>query len=413
MSAAAPFVPPLPPGPRRVVVGALLVGTLLASMEVVVAGPAMPAVVQDLGAAGLYPWVFTAYVAAQTVTIPVYGWLADRWGRRDGYLLSVLLFVLGSAICGLADRMELVVAGRAVQGLGAGGLVPLTVTVFGDLYPLRERTRMQGIFSLVWGLSSLLGPLLGGLLTELWSWRAIFWINVAPGVVAGTIVVLALPRALGRHARAPDAPAGRLALLRDPTQQAVLGSGLVLGGVLLGVVGYVPLQVQAVGGGSVLDAGMALLPMSLAWTLAANLAGRLLGRLGFRGLTRAGTALVAAGCAALAWRADAAVGLVGLLLVGMGMGLVISTWNVAVQEAAPMHLRGTATSLSLFSRSVGGAVAVPALAAIAGIRPGTSSFAQVPDLPAGMGRLFLALAGAALVSAVIAWARFPAARSPD
>ena len=402
--APAPFVPPLPPGPRRVVVGALLVGTLLASMEVVVVGPAMPAVVQELGSAGLYPWVFTAYVAAQTLTIPAYGWLADRWGRRDGYLLSVVLFILGSAVCALADRMDLVVAGRAVQGLGAGGLIPLTVTVFGDLYPLRERTRIQGVFALVWGLSSLLGPLMGGLLTEAFSWRAIFWINVAPGVLAGAVVVFTLPRTLGRHARPAGGGGGAWTLLRDPTQQAILGSGLVLGGVLLGVVSYVPLLVQAVQGGSVLDAGLALLPMSLAWTLAANLAGRMLGRLGFRGLTRAGTALVALGCAGLAWRPDS---LAGLILMGLGMGLVISTWNVAAQEAAPPHLRGTATSLSLFSRSVGGAAAVPGLAALAGIRPDTASFSQVQDLPAGMDRIFLALALAAALAAVIAWLRFP------
>lgn len=404
-SPAPDFVPPVGPGARRVIVGALLVGTLLASLEVMVVGPAMPDVVAELGQAGLYPWVFSAYVVAQTVTIPAYGWLADRWGRRHSYLLSVGLFVAGSLVCALAPDMRIVVAGRALQGLGAGGLIPMTVTIFGDLYPARERTRMQGVFSLVWGVSSLLGPLAGGLLTELFSWRAIFEVNVLPGAVAAAIVAFVLPARLGQAGGDGQARrSGALSLLRSPTQQAVLGSGVVLGGVLLGVVGYLPLQVQAVDGGDPLDAGIALIPMTLSWTVAANLAGRLLDRLGFHGLTRLGAALVAAGGGLLALYPG---GGLGLLLLGMGFGFTISSWNVAVQEDAPPHLRGTATSWALFSRSIGGAVAVPLFAAIAGIRPDASSFAELAGLSDGMARLFGAIGLLSVLAAAIAVLRFP------
>jgi len=397
------FVSPIGPGQRRAVTSALLVGTFLSSLEVMVVGPAMPDVVGELGRAGLYPWVFTAYVVAQTATIPLYGWLADRWGRRNSYLLSVGLFVAGSLICAQAHTMPTVIAGRAVQGLGAGGLIPLTVTIFGDLYPVAERTRMQGIFSLIWGVSSLLGPLAGGALTELFTWRAIFDVNVLPGVIAAAAVAISLPANVGRGGHAHRGGHAWV-LLRDPTQQAVLLSGLLLGGLLLGIVGYLPVQVQAVQGGSALDAGLALIPMSLAWTLSANLAGRLLGRLGFRGLTRSGMALVLVGALVCAWRP---VHGAGLLLVGLGMGFTISTWNVAVQEAAPAHLRGTATSWALFSRSIGGAVAVPLFAALAGIDPDAASFESIPELTAGIGRIFDAIAVCALISAALAWLRFP------
>lgn len=405
IDAASPsrFVPPVGPRQRRAITGALLVGTFLSSLEVLVVGPAMPHVVGELGRAGLYPWVFTAYVAAQTASIPAYGWLADRWGRRNSYVLSVGLFVAGSLLCAGAHTMPVVIAGRAVQGLGAGGLIPLTVTIFGDLYPVAERTRMQGIFSLIWGISSLLGPLAGGVLTELFSWRAIFDVNVLPGVVAAAIVARTLPATVGRGAHS-ERGAGAWVLLGDPTQQAVLGSGLLLGGLLLGIVGYLPVQVQAVQHGTAIDAGLALIPMSLAWTLSANLAGRLLGRLGFRGLTRAGVVLIVLGATACALRP---VHPAGLLLIGLGMGLTISTWNVAVQEAAPPHLRGTATSWALFSRSIGGAVALPLFAGLAGIEPDATRFDSIPALTAGIGRIFDAIAVCALLSATIAWVRFP------
>ena len=139
-----------------------LLGTFLASLDVMVVTPAVPVMVNDLGGAGLYPWVFTAYIMAKVPMMPIYGRWSDRFGRRDTYLLGLTVFVLGSLLCALAPTMLGLIGGRLVQGLGGAALVILTVTIFGDLYPVAERTRMQGMFSLVWGVSSLLGPLAGG-----------------------------------------------------------------------------------------------------------------------------------------------------------------------------------------------------------------------------------------------------------
>lgn len=395
----------LPRSRRRLLVGALLVGTFLASLEVMVVGPAMPAVVSDFGGAGLYPWVFTSYIVAQTATMPLYGRMADRAGRRDAYLLGVALFVVGSVICALAGSMSVVVAGRLVQGLGAGALVPLTMTIFGDLYDVERRTKMQGIFSLVWGVSSLLGPLVGGGLTEALSWRAVFWLNVGPGLLAGALVLALLPRAVGRStARGPSLLQATLTLLRDPTQQAIALSGLALGAALMGVIGYLPVQVQAIDGGTALDAGLALIPTSLAWTLAANGTGRLVDRVGFGTLVRVGCGLVVAGTALAAWDTANAV---GLALFGLGMGVTISSFNVSAQVAAPPALVGQATSLTLFARSIGSAVGVTAFGALAGLKPGAEDFGAVAGLADGVAAIFEATAVCGGVALLIVLARFP------
>ena len=402
-------VVPLRPAVRRAVSGALLAGTFLASLEVMVVSPAMPSVVEEFGGAGLYPWVFTIYILAQTLTIPLYGWLADRWGRRNTYLLGVGLFVAGSVGCAASGSMPALVLGRAVQGLGAGALVPLTMTIFGDLYPVAERTRMQGAFSLIWGVSSLLGPPVGGWITEALSWRAIFWLNVVPGLIASAVVGALLPGWVGagrEHRRRP----ATATLLGDPTQQAIVLSGLMLGAVLLGVIGYLPVWVQAVGGGSPLDAGLALLPLSLAWTVAANVAGRLVHRTGFRALAVAGAWLVAAGAAVAAYRvADG----FGLLLFGAGMGLTISTFTVAAQESAPLALRGSATSLTLLARSLGAAVSVPVFGWLAGIRPGAADFAAIAGLAGGVAAVFRGIALCAVLAAAIVTLRFPRRTGTD
>ncbi len=395
----------LSPGRRRAIVGALLVGTFLASLEVMVVSPAMPAVVADFGGAGLYPWVFSSYILAQTLSMPLYGRMADRLGRRDSYLLGLGLFVLGSVACATAGSMPGMVGARLVQGLGAGALVPLTMTLFGDLYAVADRTRMQGIFSLVWGLSSLLGPVLGGSLTEGFGWRSIFWINLLPGAVAGGLVLALLPRRLGIGAeRGPGFWATTWRLLQDPTQQAIFLAGLALGATLMGVVGYLPVQIQAVLGGSALDAGLALIPLSVAWTLAANLTGRLVDRVGFGRLVRAGSLVVVLGTGIAAWDTANAW---GLGLVGVGMGITVSSFNVSAQIAAPKGLVGQATALTLLARSLGSAAGVTAFGALAGMEPAARGFAEIADLERGVARVFVATALMALLSLAMVYLRFP------
>lgn len=390
------------PARRRLVTAALLVGTFLSSLEVTVIGAAMPTVVSELHGVSLYAWAFSAYLLAQTITIPFYGIWADRRGRREAYLAGVVFFVGGSAVCAAATSMPMLVAGRAVQGIGAGAVLPLTMTLFGDMWPVRERTRLQGLFSLVWGVSSVLGPLVGGLVTEAVGWRGIFWLNLPPGALAGVVVGALVPAALGRgegHQRH-----SRWGLLRDPTQQAVNGAGLLLGGALYGFIGYLPVLVQGVEGGDALDAGLVLLPLSLAWTAASNVGGRVVHRTGFRFLVRLGTALVAVGGVLAAWGPTR---LVPLVLFGAGMGFTIASFTVAAQEAAPRTLRATATSLALFSRSIGSAVVVQAFGWLAGFRPGTASLADVPDLEAGVLRVFAGVGALSVLAALIVQFRFP------
>lgn len=389
---------------RRLVVGALLVGTFLASLEIMVVSPAVPVIVGELGGAGLYPWVFSAYVITQTAMMPVYGRLADTWGRRPTNTLAVSLFAGGALACALAPSMPMLIAARAVQGLGAGGLVPLTQTIFGDLYTVGDRTRMQAIFSLIWALSALLGPAVGGALTEHWSWRGAFWINLPPALIAAAIIAVALPALARTTTRVRSGlTQGFRTLLRRPLQRAVVASGIALGAALLGVVGYLPVQIQAVLGGTPTDAGLAIIPLSLAWTSAAFLAGRLVRPWGFVRLVRLGTLITAAG--AILAAVDTA-DMAGLVLFGLGMGLTISCFNVAVQEDAPADLQGQATALALLARSIGRAGGVVAFAWVAGIPPGAEDFAAVVGLEDGLARVFVAIAVACSLAAAVVWRWF-------
>ncbi|MDP2314079.1 MAG: MDR family MFS transporter [Pseudomonadota bacterium] len=391
---------------RRTITAALLVGTFLASLEVSVVGAAMPTIVERLGGTSLYAWAFSAYLLAQTLTTPAYGLLADRAGRRTAYLLGIVAFLAGSVLCATASDMPTFVAGRAVQGLGAGSILPLTMTMFGDLWPIDQRTRLQGLFSLVWGVSSALGPLVGGVLTDLWSWQAIFWLNVPPALLAGAVIAVLVPPELGRGATVGGDGADFVAILRNPTIQAVSLAGLLLGASLYGIIGYLPVWVQGVRGGTALDAGLALLPLSLAWTLASNVGGRIVGRLGFRALVRGGTLLVASGAVLLGVWPDAPVGFV---VFGLGMGFTIASFTVSSQEAAPPGRRGTATSFVLFSRSIGAAVGVSIFGWMAGFRPGAGGLSGIPGLEAGVATVFAAVAVCAVGAAAIVWGRFPKA----
>jgi len=391
------------PARRRAITAALLLGTFLASLEVMVVTPAVPVIVGELGGAGLYPWVFTAYILSKVPMMPLYGRMSDRRGRRDTYLLGLAIFVAGSVACAMANSMEGLIAARTLQGIGGAALIVLTVTIFGDLYPVAERTRMQGLFSLVWGVSSLLGPLAGGWMTEMWSWRAVFWINVVPGLGAALTIGLLVPRGLGR--RQTSSTKGEIrTLLRVPTQQAILASGLFIGAALTGVIAYLPVQIQAVENGSAIDAGLAIIPLSLAWTTTAVVAGRLVNTLGFQTLVRLGVITSTVGAIAAA---EWPVTQVGLVLFGVGMGFTISVFNVACQETAPPSLRGTATSLAMVTRSIGSGVGMVVFGLLAGFEPGVVDFASVPDLADSMGGIFESIAQCMALAALIVLIRLP------
>jgi len=177
---------------RRLITAGVLTGTALAALEATVVGAAMPTVVASLGGLEHYSWVFAAYLLTSTVTVPLWGKLSDLYGRRPLYQVGIALFLGGSALCGVSGTMAQLVAFRAIQGVGAGALIPLGMTILGDIYTPAERARIQGLFSGVWGLASIVGPPLGGIITEQMTWRWVFYLNIPFGLVAAAIIGFSL-----------------------------------------------------------------------------------------------------------------------------------------------------------------------------------------------------------------------------
>ena len=166
----------------------LMLSLFMASLESTVVATAMPTIVSQLGGISSYSWVFAVYMLTSTTTVPLYGKLSDLYGRRPIYAIAMGLFLVGSLLCGLAQSMNQLIAARAVQGLGAGGLMPLAFIIIGDMFTFEQRARMQGVFSGVWGVSSVLGPLLGGFLVDQISWHWVFYVNLIPGFIALLII---------------------------------------------------------------------------------------------------------------------------------------------------------------------------------------------------------------------------------
>src|SRR2546427_5159898 len=185
---------------RRALYGVML-SVFLAAMESTVVATAMPTVVASLGGVHIYSWVFSAFLLTSTVTMPLWGRLSDLFGRRSAYLLGLAIFLVGSALSGLAQSMGQLIGFRALQGLGAGSLITLGMTVIADLYGLEQRARMQGYFSSMWGGAALLGPLLGGFLSDHVSWRCVFYINVPFGAAAIALIAAGLGEPVARHGR--------------------------------------------------------------------------------------------------------------------------------------------------------------------------------------------------------------------
>jgi EmrB/QacA subfamily drug resistance transporter len=402
---------------RWFVTAGVMTGMLLAALEATVVGTAMPTIVAALGGLAHYSWVFSAYLLTSTVTVPVWGKLSDLFGRRRLFQIGVLVFLVGSAACGLAQSMTQLIVARAVQGLGAGALVPLAMTIIGDIFTLQERAKMQGLFSGVWGVSSIFGPLVGGFITDQLSWRWVFLINLPVGIAAAAIIGIALrepPRhdapsidylgatvltagvtilllVLGatniatprnmvlialvvgaffwflrieRRARDPVVP---LALFRNRVVAVAVGVGFLAGIAMFAAITFVPLLAQGVLGATATEAGSFLTPLMLSWVLVSIIGGRLLIRFGARVLVMIGLLSMLAGFIALATftrTTPRGLMMAELILIGAGLGLTMLTLLIASQHSVPREQLGITTSLNQFSRSIGGALGVAILGAL-------------------------------------------------
>jgi EmrB/QacA subfamily drug resistance transporter len=403
------------------VVVAVQLAVLLAALDATVVGTAMPTVVATLGGVALYPWVFSAYMLASTVVMPVFGGLADRLGRKVPYLGAVAVFGVGSLLAGAAPSMPVLILARAVQGIGGGGILSLALIIFGDLFPGERRGRMQAYITAVWGFASIVGPLLGGLIVDRASWRWVFYMNlplcvVVAGLVAvnlretapggagrrldllgtglfvvgvtgllfavlepggaarlgGAVIGLASLAAFLRIERDSPDPLLALALFREAPFAVGCVCGFFAGAAMFGALIHVPLLLQWGRGADATTAGLALMTMSSGWSIGGLTAGQLMNRLGFWRLAVLGMAVMTGGYAALAARPD---GSWSYLLtvggaIGIGMGLSTVTTIVAVQSLTRREQRGIATSSVLFFRNIGGTLGVAAMGAVLTARLG-------------------------------------------
>jgi EmrB/QacA subfamily drug resistance transporter len=426
---------------RPLTVAALMLSIFMGAMEVTVISTAMPSIVGELSGVDLYAWVFAAYVLVSTIGMPIFGKLADLYGRKPVILAGLGVFLIGSVLCGQARSMALLIAFRAIQGLGAGAMQSMSLTIVGDIFTLHERSRMQGLLGAVWGVAGLVGPLLGGLIVKSLGWPWVFYVNLPFGIgsmimlaiflrervdaqlrpldwrgalllgatvtalllaARGSTTLVALPLAVGlgiafvwveRRAAEPVLP---LDLFRIRVLAVASAAGALIGGSLLSSLTFVPLFVQAVLGGSPTEAGAAIAPMAIGWPIASALAGRLLPRVGFRPLVRGGLLLTAAAAALLALmlRPGASPSLPRILmaLFGVGLGFANTALLIAVQSSVGWQRRGVATASTMLFRTLGGALAVGGLGALLG-----ASLGAHPELAADAARLLApASAGSAL-----------------
>jgi EmrB/QacA subfamily drug resistance transporter len=439
-----------------------MLATSLVALDSTIVATAVPSIVADLGGFSQFPWLFSVYLLAQAVSVPIYGKLADIVGRKPIMLVGIGLFLLGSIMCSVAWSMTALIVFRALQGLGAGAVQPMSITIAGDIYTLAERAKAQGYLASVWAISAVVGPTLGGVFSEWLTWRWLFIINIPLCLLAGWMLGRRFHEKVHRVAHHIDylgsvtltvgaallilglLEGGQAWAWTSAPSLAVLGGGAVLiaiflvvqrraaepvlplwvfsrrvlvasaviatlvGAVLLGLTTYVPTFVQAVLGTGPLVAGFALATLTIGWPISATLSGRLYLRLGFRTTAVIGAALAVVGSLSTIWLgASSAVWQVAAscFVVGLGMGLIASPTLIAAQSSVGWSERGVVTATNLFARSIGSAVGVAAFGALANASLGATTNAA--DNPAAVAAashdVFVATAVLAACMFAAAW----------
>jgi len=399
---------------RRVATGAVLAGLVVAAFEGTVVTPAMPTIVRELGGMSAYAWVFSAFLVASTVSVLASGKLADALGRRPVFVGGMVLFLLGSVLCGTAGSFGALVAFRVVQGLGAGALQPIAMTISADLYTLKERARIQGLFTGAWGAANVLGPVIGGWLVVHASWRWVFLVNVPVGVLA-VLLLLGSYRDPARDIRASLRALAKpfpMAALRPPAVPAGLVASLFVGGILAACSAYVPLWMSTQPGGDALSAGAALVPMLVGWAIGSSFGVRVLVARGMRASVGGGFTLALVGASGLVMAVGRGLptgyALLSLAVLGLGLGPAASTSLVGPQSCVAWEHRGAVTSAVYAARMLGGSVVVAALGPL-GTTPHGSALARFVAVAC----LALAGAAAALRSAPRSMRVPSAARGPE
>jgi EmrB/QacA subfamily drug resistance transporter len=394
----------------------LMVTLALAALDQTIVATALPRIVGDLGGITQYSWVFTAYMLTSTVTVPLYGKLGDVYGRKNLFLFSIVVFLIGSALCGAAQSMTQLVVFRAVQGVGAGGLFPLSLAVIGNIVPPRDRGRWQGLIGAVFAASSIVGPAIGGFIVDNTTWRWVFFVNLPVGGVALLVITLTMPRRapLTEHAidwlgagilaagtgalllglvwggrqyswgsghvlialassaallalfafverRAPE-PILPFDVLRNPIVAGSVACMALVGMAMFGTISYVPLFVQGVIGTSATSSGVVLTPMILGAVCTSILTGQLVSRTGRYRWNAVLGPVVLTGAMLLLWRMGVSTtngeAARNMVIAGIGIGSMMQVFVLSVQNAVPRSRIGSATALTQFGRQMGATLGV-------------------------------------------------------
>lgn len=412
---------------RTVVIG-LLLGMLLSALDQTIISTAMPTVIRELGGFALYSWVFSIYMLTSTTAVPLFGKLADLYGRRLVYMIGMSIFIAGSALCGIAHNMTELIVFRGIQGIGAGALMPVTMTIIGDIFPPERRGKMQGIFGAVFGLSSVIGPAIGGFIVEHSSWEWVFYVNLPFGIASMIIIGLSLkeskglgkrsvdwfgaitlslsivslllalvmggngnetsgthyswgsPQIIGLFAasalflalfliierKAPE-PIIPLPLFKNRVIAVSSITGFFMGAGMFGAITYIPLFVQGVVGESPSRAGYVLTPLMISLILTSIVGGRIITKVTYRSIVVTGMTIMGIGFLLMSQmdvHTSNATVILYMIITGLGMGPLMPTFTIAVQSSVPQEVRGVATSSSQFFRSIGGTIGVSVMGAL-------------------------------------------------